>query len=171
MRKGYSLIQMLVIIFVFSLLSASLGRLSSAMLRDIPSSYRMIEANTSMLNALKQIRRDVNAAKGFAGSFNDYIANDETLLIEAANNVICYQFKDGQLIRRKFTTSRTGTGEEIRRWPIRHGKIEWRLWQEDGRDYAVEIKSCVEREVDSWKDRKMSNSYVYFAGIYRESVN
>jgi hypothetical protein len=130
----------------------------------------MIEANTSMLSALKQIRMDVNAAKGFAGSFDNYIANNETLLIEAANNVICYQFKDGQLLRRKFTSAGTGTGEEIRRWSLRLGKIEWQLWQENGRDYAVEIKSCIEREIDSWKDRKMSNSYVYFAGIYQESV-
>jgi hypothetical protein len=131
----------------------------------------MIEANTSMLSALKQIRRDVNAAKGFGRSFNDYIANNETLLIEAANNVICYQFKDGELLRRKFASAGTGTGEEISRWSIRHGKIEWQLWREDGRGYAVEIKSCIEREIDSWKDRKMSNSYVYFAGISQEGIN
>jgi type II secretory pathway component PulJ len=171
MRKGFSIIQLLVIIFVLSLLLTSLAPLSTAMLRDIPSSYRLIEANTSMLSALKQMRRDVNAAKGFAKSFDDYIANNETLLIETANNVICYQFKNGELLRRKFANTETGTGEEIKRWSLRHGKIEWRLWQEDGRDYAVEINSCVEREVDSWKDRKMSNSYVYFTGIYLESVN
>ena len=171
MRKGFSLIQLLVIISVFSLLSASLGRLLTTMVRDIPSSYRMIEANTSMLSALKQIRRDVNAAKGFAGSFDDYVANNETLLIEAANNVICYQFKNGELLRRKFTSAGTGTGEEIRRWSIRHGKIEWQLWQEDGRDYAVEIKICIEREIAGRMDRKMANSYVYFAGISQESAN
>lgn len=171
MRKGYSIIQLLVIISVFSLLAAPLARLSTATLRDIPRSYRMIESNTSMLNALKQIRRDVNAAKGFAGSFDDYIANNETLLIEAANNVICYQFKDGELLRRKFASAGTGTGEEIRRWSIRHGKIEWQLWQKDGRDYAVEINSCIEREIDSWMGRKMANSYVYFAGISQEGAN
>jgi len=131
----------------------------------------MIESNTSMLSALKQIRRDVNAAKGFAESFDDYIANNETLLIEAANNVICYQFKDGELLRRKFVDAETGTGEEIRRWSIQHGKIEWQLWQEDGRDYAVEIKSCIEREIEGRLDRKMANSYVYFAGISQEGAN
>jgi len=171
MRKGYSIIQLLVIIFVFSLLGAPLARLLTATLRDIPRSYRMIEANTSMLSALKQIRRDVNAAKGFAKSFDNYITNNETLLIEAANNVICYQFKDGQLLRLKFATSGTGTGEEIRRWPIRHGKIEWRLWQEDSKDYAVEINSCIEREIEGRLDIKMANSYVYFAGISQESAN
>jgi len=171
MRKGYSIIQLLVIIFVFSLLAAPLARLSTATLRDIPRSYRMIEANTSMLSALKQIRRDVNAAKGFAKSFDDYIANNETLLIEAANNVICYQFKNGELLRRKFTDTETGTGEEIRRWSIRHGKIEWRLWQENGRDYAVEINSCIEREIAGRLDRRMTNSYVYFAGISQEGIN
>jgi len=170
MRKGYSIIQLLVIISVFSLLAAPLARLSTATLRDIPRFYRMIEANTSMLSALKQIRRDVNAAKGFGRTFNDYIANNETLLIEAANNVICYQFKDGELLRRKFATSGTGIGEEIKRWSIRHGKIEWQLWQEDGRDYAVEIKSCIEREIAGRMDRKMANSYVYFAGIYQEGI-
>ncbi len=171
MRKGFSIIQLLVIISVFSLLLTSLAPLLTATLRDIPRSYRMIEANTSMLSALKQIRRDVNAAKGFARSFDEYTANNETLLIEAANNVICYQFIDGQLLRRKFTSAETGTGEEIRRWSIRHGKIEWQLWQEDGRDYGVEIKSCIEREIAGRLDRKMANSYVYFAGISQEDAN
>lgn len=171
MRKGYLIIQLLVIIAVLVIVSLPLARLSTATLRDIPMSYRMIASNTSILNALEQIRKDVNAARGFPESFDDYTANDETLLIELANDTICYQLKNDELLRRKLANTKTGGDEETESWSIRHGKIQWRLQRKDDKDYAVEIRTCIEQKIEGHLEKKMANSHLYFIGAYQEVVD
>ena len=104
--------------------------------RDIPKSQRTIASNSSILSALRQIRKDVNAAKGFPKTFKGYTTGSQTFLIELENNVICYQIKDGKITKRILRNTKTGN-EDIASWPVPNAKIEWRILQKDNEDYAV----------------------------------
>jgi len=171
MRKGFSLVELLIVLIVISIVSVPLARLSTATLRDIPRTYRMIESNTNVLNALKQIHQDVNAAKGFPKSFNAYIASSETLLIELANEVICYQLKDGKIFRRKLTGTWEINSEDVEVWLVPHAKVEWQVWRKNGKGYAVEVKTYIEQKSGEHLEKKMANSHLYFVGAYQEAVN
>ena len=94
MRKGFSLVELVTIIAVISIISVPLARLSTTTLRDIPENLRIIEANTRVLNMLKQLQRDINLAIRFPASVEGYTSNHETLLIELSNETISYQLKD-----------------------------------------------------------------------------
>jgi len=170
MRKGFFLIELLVVLAVISLLSVPLARLSTTTLRDIPQSWRMIESNTRMLNMLKQMRKDVNAAKGFPESFNALTADNTTLLIRLEDEVICYQLKEDKIVRRSPTCPGTGNDEEIRSWTVRYGKVQWRYRYKNGRVYAVEVETYIERKIGDCLEKKMANSHLYFAGAFREAV-
>lgn len=166
MRKGYSLVEVITVLAVILALSVPLARLSRVTLWDIPKSQKLIESNTSILNVLKYIKKDVNSAKGLPRSFQEYAAGENCLLIERQNETVCYLFKEGKISRIVIGGAR---GEIT--WQIPGGKIEWRVWRRDRAGYAVEIRKYVELKSHSHTERKMENSYVYFAGAYKEAVN
>ncbi len=170
MRKGYLIIEMLVVISIVILISIPLARLTTITIRDIPQSYRTIKANTSILNALKYLRKDVNAAKRFPKSFDTYTAGEEAILIELADAVICYELKEDEIKRCKLSKTDEGTPDDIIGWPCPNAKFKWRLWKKDGAGYAVEIKTYIERKRGRVIEKKMANSHLYFVGAYQEVV-
>lgn len=171
MRKGATLTELLVIITTFVIVSLPLARLSTVTLRDIPAAFRITQSNTSLLNALRKIQNDVNAARAFPKSFGHYTTNSETFLIELANNTICYQLKDDELLRRKLLKVDTTAPEDIECWPVPNSNIQWRLLQRDGTDYALEIKTFIEQRTEGHLQKKMANSHLFFVGAYQEAVN
>jgi len=171
MRKGFALVELLVIIAVICIISVPLARLSTTTLRDVPRAYKMVVSNTSILNALKQIQKDVNAARRFPKSFNAYTISDETLLIELANNTICYQIKNGRILRRTLSNTRVNSNEEIASWSVPKAKIEWRIRRKNSRAYAVEVKTYIEQKSGDRLEKKMASSHLYFAGAHQEALN
>ena len=65
MRKGSLIIEMLVVMSIIMLISIPLARLSTITIRDIPQSYRTINANTSILNALKYDKKFTSSSNRF----------------------------------------------------------------------------------------------------------
>ena len=171
MRKGFSFVECITVLAVIAVISIPLARLSKFMMYDIPKSQKLIESNTSILDALKYIKKDINSAIGFPKSFRIYSTSEKCLLIEQKNNLVCYLLQDGRISRLIISGNGSGdTGENIS-WQIPDGKIEWQVWRKNGIGYAVEIKKYVELKSYNRVDKKMPNSHVYFAGAYQEAVN
>ncbi len=59
-------------------------------------------------------------------------------------------------------TLQTGPQSEERVWRTRNAVIAWRLWQQDGRAYAVEVHSHVKQQVTGLWREKLANSRVFF---------
>jgi hypothetical protein len=166
MRKAFSIVECLTVIAVIAVISIPLGRLLKFMMYDIPKSCKLVESNTSILDVLKYVRKDINSAKGFPQSFQEYSTDANNLLIERQGSVICYLLQDEEISRIVINDA----NERIT-WQIPNGKIEWQVWRKDGEGFAVEIKKCVELKSYNRADKKMENSYVYFAGAYKEAKN
>ncbi len=166
MKKGFSIVEVITVLAVIAVVSIPLGRLLKFMMYDIPQSCKLVESNTSILDVLKYMRKDINSAKSFPRSFREYSTDANNLLIERQGGVVCY-------LRQDETISRIVVDDANGRitWQIPNGKIEWRVWRNDGAGYAVEIKKCVELKSYKRADKKMENSYVYFAGAYKEAEN
>jgi len=165
MRKGFSFVECITVLAVIAVISIPLSQMFKVMIYDIPKSCKLIESNTSILDVLEYIRKDVNAAKSFPQTFQKYSAGENSLLIEQQNKTICYFAQQGEI-------SRIVIGDEKGEitWQMPNAKIEWRVWRKDGKGYAVEIKKYVELKSHNRADKKMPNSYVYFAGAYPEAL-
>lgn len=171
MRKGIMLMEVLVVIAVIALVSIPFATLSVITLRDIPRYYRMISANTSMLNLVERIRDDVNSAKRFPESFNDFTAGTDTLLIEQADQTICYKVKDNLILRKKFRNNAAEDETDSASWEIPHGKLIWRIQNENDKFHSLELETYIEIKTGRIIEKKLANSYLFFAGAYKEPEN
>jgi prepilin-type N-terminal cleavage/methylation domain-containing protein len=166
MRKGFTLVEVLVVIIVLPFVFLIIDGLFRTLLSDLPWSYRIAQENTTMLNVLEHLQRDIGQAKGLPESFAGHTVSDDLLLIELADGVICYQLKDGQVVRSKLTETQQESAEEKRIWSMPHAEIVWRVRTKNGEGYAVDTKAHIEHRVrGQWKN-KMARSHLYFVGAF-----
>jgi prepilin-type N-terminal cleavage/methylation domain-containing protein len=166
MKKGFSLVECITVLAVIAVVSIPLARLLKFMMYDIPKSQKLIESNTSILDVLKHIRKDINSAKGFPQSFQEYSMDVNSLLIERQDGAVCYLRQDEKISRIVINDA----NERIT-WQIPNGKIEWQVWRKNGIGYAVEVRKYVELKSYNRVDKRMENSFLYFAGAYQEAID
>ncbi len=165
--NGFTLVEIMVVVVTLPFLFVIMDGLFRTLLAEIPWSWRIAQENTTVLNMLEQMHQDMDKAKGLPKSFAGRTANDNLILIELADGVICYQLKNGQVIRGKPTNLRNGEVEETRVWSVPHAKVEWRVWTENGQGYAVETQTSIEYKKRGQWNRKMARAYLFFAGVLR----
>ncbi len=182
MRKGFTLVELLVVVFVLPFMMLVLDDLFRTLIKDIPRSYQVVQENASLLSMLEHMQKDIDRAKGLPESFGEYTTGDKLLLIELAEGMICYQLKDEKArqrrvlnrtqrcwVRRKLTDNQQSApgGLEQTVWSVPHAKVEWQVWRKDGHGYAVEVKTHIEHKIrgEHW-EKKMANSHLYFVGAF-----
>jgi len=166
MRKGFTLVELLVVIIVLPFVMLVLDGLFSTLIRDIPRSYRVVQENTSLLSMLEQMQQDIYKAKGLPESFDEYTTSNILLLIELAEGMICYQLKGEKVLRRKLTDNQQNNALEKTVWSVPHAKVEWQVWRKNRSGYAVEVKTHIEHKVQGHWEKKMANSHLYFVGAF-----
>jgi len=174
MRKGFNLVEMLVVIVIIPVAAVVLDRLFTNLLRDIPRTSAVVQENTTLLNMLRQMRKDIDKATGLPKSFAGHTTSDELLLIERPDSIICYQLKacpersrgDGQVLRHRLTDTQEGGGEDARAWSAPNAEVKWQVWRKNGEGYAVEVKTHVNQKLRAKWQKKMANSYLYFVGAF-----
>ncbi|MEN6386993.1 MAG: type II secretion system protein [Phycisphaerales bacterium] len=155
-EKGYSLTELLILLAIIAVISIPISRLSNVVIFDIPKSLKLIEADKSVRNALSFMKQDADSALSISKTENGQI------VIEQNGKTIIYLFQDDVI-------SRTVKGSEGKiEWQIPNGKINWQVWEKQGRGYAVEVKKYIEHARDNGIEKKMENSFVFFAGDFKE---
>ena len=70
MRKGFTLIEVLTVVVVLPFLMIVIDGLFKTLIKDIPRSYKVVQANTSLLSVLKEMQQDIDKAKGLPETYN-----------------------------------------------------------------------------------------------------
>jgi prepilin-type N-terminal cleavage/methylation domain-containing protein len=156
MRRGYTLTELMILMAIMAVIAWPISRLTNVVMWDIPQSINIIQCNTSILNAMQFIKQDINAATALTKT------EDGKLVIEQSGKTVNYVFQAGKIIR--------SSGEDESQWDMKGGKVDWNVWQKDRKGYAVEISKYVEAVRYNGVDKKMENSYVFFAGVQAEAV-
>jgi type II secretory pathway component PulJ len=166
MRKGFNLVEMLIVIITIPVIVIVLDKTLINTLRDIPRSSSVVQENTTLLNMLGQLRNDVEQADNLPESFDGLISNDEILLVETTDVVIFYRKENGEIIKSQFTKGQRNDNIETRVWSLPNSEVTWQVWRENSRGYAVEIISNVKLKLRKKLQEKMANSHVFFVGAY-----
>jgi len=164
MRKGMTLVEVLIVMVVLPFVAVAFDVLFRSTLSDIPRSTRLVQENTSLLNMLEQMRQDIGAAKAMPESSGQYTAGEGLLLIEIADGVLGYQLKDGKVLRYRLTGRQEEQEENARVWSLPDSQVQWRTWRKDGRGYAVEVRTSIRYKLRSKYQQRMANSHLYFLG-------
>ena len=170
MRRGHSLVELLVALAIISIVSIVVSKLFITLISDIPRSYRIVQENTSVLNMLEQMHEDVDLAKGLPKSLAEYTTDKDLLLIELPDGIVGYQLKDGKVLRRSLPTAQEHYEEDTRVWLVPNAKIEGQVLRNNGAGYAVEVKTHIEHNVRGCSEEKMAASHLYFVGAFRKVI-
>jgi prepilin-type N-terminal cleavage/methylation domain-containing protein len=162
-RKGFTLVELIVVMAIIPFAAVALDRLFYSFLTDIPRSSRVVQENTTVLNMLCQMRKDIDKATALPETFAGRSSNDELLLIEQPGSVICYQLKNGQVLRYILKDAQD-IGEETKIWSVPNAVVQWRVLRSDGKGYAVQVSTYVKQQLREKWQKKMANSYLYFIG-------
>ena len=163
MRKGYTLTEMIAVLFFFPVAALLLDGLFRTLVHDIPRSSHAVQENTSLLSALEHIQDDIQKAGRLPEAVEGYAADANALLIEHPDEVIRYELKDGKILRHKLPKDRSDS-ETPTVWSVPNAEIQWRLWKKDGLGYAVEVRTQIKYKLREKFQEKMANSYLYFLG-------
>ncbi len=169
MRRGYSLVELVVAMVVVSSVSIVLAGLFTTIISDIPRLCGVVQENTSVLNMLEQMHEDVDVAEGLPESFGEYTTDKNLLLIELPHGLVCYQLKDGKVLRRRLPAAQEQYEGETKVWSVPNAKVEWQVRRND-RGGSVEVKTCIEHNIRGRSEEKMANSYLFFVGAFRKVV-
>ena len=170
MHNGFSLIEMLAVIALVAFAFFAFNVIFNNTIMDVPRSTRVVQENTTLLNMTRQMQRDIDSAKDLPETSAGHITSDKLLLLELVDGTICYELKDGKVLRRKLINAELDVAQQDRTWLLPNSKIEWRIWRKDGIGYAVEVKTHIRHKLREKMGKKMANSHLYFAGIFAEAA-
>ena len=164
MRKGMTLVEMLVVLLVLPFAVMALDALFHTMLSDFPWSFGLVQENATLLNMLERVHQDVSVAKGLPTSFGPHTTNDKVLLIELADGTFSYQFEDGKLTRRHVADVQADDLGDTTVWSLPNSVVQWSVWRRGEKGYAVEVNAYMRHKLRTKYQKKMANSHVYFLG-------
>jgi prepilin-type N-terminal cleavage/methylation domain-containing protein len=170
MRNGFSLVEMLTVITVVTFAFFAFDIIFKDAVVDVPRSTRVVDENTTLLNMMGRMQRDIDSAKSLPESSAGQVASGKLLLLELADGTICYQLEDGGVLRRKLMNAELDVTDQDKTWLLPNSEIEWRIWRKDGIGYAVEVKTHIRYKLREKIEKKMANSHLYFAGIFAETA-
>ena len=168
MRKGWALVQILLVLMVMGAVSVPVAQLTITLLRNIPDLNRVVSSNTVLLHLLARIRNDVSAAVNLPDSVGDFVQDSSTLLLEHADYTVLYKLENETVTRTKFVDGRLKDKHGANAWEIPGAQVDWRVRRRDGKAYAVEIGTHIELKTSGTTQKKLANSRVFFCDLYPE---
>jgi len=164
MRKGFTLVEVLAVVIALPFMMLILDGLFKTLIKDIPRSCQVVQANTSLISMLKEMQQDIDKAKGLPQTYNNYTSGDTTLLIDSPEGMISYQIKDDKVLKYNLTDNQPNNPEEQKVWSVPNAKVQWKVWRKDLRGYAVEVRTHITYKIKGHLKNKMANSHLYFVG-------
>jgi len=162
MRRAFTLMEVLVLVTIAPLMMVVVSGIFATFIRDIPRETRVVQENTTVLDVLQQVRRDMDGAAGLLEQFSGTTAGERTLLINGPDVVICYRFEDGRTVRAILKGQGAADPNDQRLWRTPNAVITWRPWMRDGRACAVEMRSHVQQRIAGVLTTKLANAQVFF---------
>ena len=160
MRKGFTLIEVLAVVTITPILAVALSGMFRVFVRDIPQGTRLLQQNTSILDMLQNIRRDVDRALALPEQFQDVQTSDHRLLVELPEGMVSYEFREGEVARTEL--SQDGAASKQRLWSAPKAAVTWKPWKQGQTTYAVEVHTALKQRIrGKWHD-KFTSSHVFF---------
>ena len=154
------MVELIAVIGLLGAVSAGMAGLFVTLIADIPRAKRAMDANSVVSGMLIEMRKDVASARSLPKAVGKVQANENTLWIQLPDKTVCYELKDGKVIKCK--VSPDGKSSILQTWTAPNAKIRWAVRRQGGRGYAVEVKTHVEVRIADRRLKKLANAHVFF---------
>ena len=163
MRKGFSLIELLILIMTIPILMVFIDRFFGTLISQTPRIWNNVQQNTTLINMLGQLQNDIDKATDFPESKADFTSSDKLLLIEQPDALIGYEFGDKKIVRKILTGSLENASRQ-KTWVLPDAKIEWKIFKKNGKGYCLEFHNRIEYPKSNGLENQMPNSHLFFIG-------
>jgi hypothetical protein len=160
MRKGFTLVEIFVVIVLLPFVAIILDLLFANIVTNIPKASRIVHEHTTVISLLGQIQADVDKATALPDSAGEYEAGEDVLLIKLADSTVGYELKEGKVVRRRLDAA--GQDGESTIWTVPNSDIRWSMLKAEGTAYAVEVRTHIRHKLRRRIQEKMANSHLYF---------
>ncbi|RPI61999.1 MAG: hypothetical protein EHM48_04785 [Planctomycetaceae bacterium] len=155
---GTSLIEMLVIIPILIVIMVICNTLFRTSLRDVPAGRTAVQTDGQIHNVLRAIQRDMDRGIALPETAGDFAADEQTLLIQTSDGVICYEFDRYGVTR----TTPAAANSSSQKWQMKNAVISVARRPETGPAKAIEIHTGVTMPGQDWPAEHLVNNHVYF---------
>ncbi len=161
MRKAFSLIELLLVITVLPVVLLGLNGVLKAFMRDLPQGTAVMNQQTTVLDLIDTIGRDVRGAVAFPDSAGGRQSDDQTLLIALPTGTVVYERTDGRI--RRVLLDRQGREDPngLSHWRLPSTVIAWQRWKQAEAVQGVEVHSHVKQIVDGHPQKKLMQTRLY----------
>ncbi len=153
MRKAFALMEVVVVLAILPVVLLALNGILNAFMRDVPQGVAVVSEQTTVLDLIDAIGRDVQKAVGLPDSTDGRI-----LLIALPTGTVAYERTDGLV-------SRTVLGGQDpnapRQWRLPTAVVDWQRWKQAEAAYAVEVHSYLNQTVHGHPQKMLVQTRVY----------
>jgi prepilin-type N-terminal cleavage/methylation domain-containing protein len=161
-RRGFSLLELLVVIPVFSIIAGLCYLIMRPCILEPPRMERAGQTHMQITFFLSTLQEDINAAVSLPQQYEQTSAGPETLLIDTGEAVLCYRVEKDRLTR---TALKGSVAPEEKRWDLPDAKIAFTPWPTDtteGSPRAIRVRTAVEYLYNGESMEKLVNSRILF---------
>jgi type II secretory pathway component PulJ len=169
MRKAFTLVEILIVIMTVPVVYGILFTVFNPVIIDVPRLTRVVQENTTLLNMLSEMQRDIEKAKGLPGTFEGQTSSDKLLLIESADGVTYYKLEGGRVIKGELRKGQSEAGQMKRVWTLPNCRIAWKLWKENGTSRVVEVTTHIRSRFGRGYKETMANAHLFFVNALGEA--
>lgn len=156
-RTALTLIEMLVLTAALVVITNLAARANRQWLGNTSRMHRDFQTNTTLQDMLRMLRKDVESSQGLQ-------KQSEVLLhIDSAGDTITYKFDDPHIFRAVNIPDPNESADNV--WSVPHADIDWNVYQQDSKGYALEVSTSIERVILDRREWKLQNSHLFFVGV------
>ncbi len=160
-RAAFTLIELLVMLAALVVITGLAAKANRQWLGNTSRMHRDFQTNTTLQDMLRMLRKDIESSKGLSKR-SEYL-----LHIDSAGDIISYKFNGAQIFRAVNIPDPNESADDV--WSVPHANINWNVYAQDDKGYALEVSTSIERVVLDRKERKLRNSHVFFVGVGDEN--
>jgi prepilin-type N-terminal cleavage/methylation domain-containing protein len=161
MKKAFTLVEVVVVLAIVPVVLLALNGITRAFLRDVPEGLVVVNEETTVLNMIDAIGRDVNRATALPDAVGGRQSDGRTLLIALPAGVIAYEQADGCVSRTVLDRDGRDDPNAQRQWRAPNAVIDWQRWRRAEAANAVEVHSYIRQTVDGHLQKKRAQTRLY----------
>jgi len=160
-RRGVTLAELLVAIPLLAVVGTLSTLVFQTVFEETPKTHRAVAALAAWPDALRRMQADVDRAEAVLPRAGDLDAGEHRLLLRLPDRLVRFEVRGGQLLRVE-TPAEPGRPPVETAWPLPGVRLRFGVLQDDGRPYAVEVRSAVEVTLKGRPVERLTNSSVLF---------
>ena len=162
MRKGFSLIEILIVIMTLPVVMLVVDRVFREMAVDIPRGVSIVSEHGRLLGVIESLHDDIDQATALSLEDPTQIEGTPPLLIEQPGRQVRYTLLEEGIRRAASGDTLDPNVPAERDWLLPKANIAWHLWGQDDGIVALRVDTSVTH--GRHNKRKFQNTHLFFVG-------